>query len=475
MGRIPGWLALAALTAVVAVAYGPSLGDFFVSDDFPIIFFSTGEDLLANVVRLFAGPQGGWYRPIFYVSIYGNWLVGGLDPVGYHMGNIVLHLATTLGVYQLARFLTSSSGTAALTALLFAVFPHHPEAVYWISGRNSVMAGLAAVITTLLYARQRSAFGWAPPCYVLGLLSKETIISLPLVLLAYDLLFRVSEPLRRRVIRLLPFALVLCVYVPLRALAGSGDTPDLSAAGILAHLAYYWTSPFVIVPGDYLSSEAAASWAMAPALPVVTSSFSATALVAAACTWARAGWPSWRVVAFGLSWLLVLTLPVAPVVAERLTYLPAVGSSLAVAVLVSVAVQSWREAERGSLVGLCLAGLLSANLLTFGWRAHWWQESARQSHSTFQSLLVLYPQLPKGAQLTFVGLPRTMHLAMAFENSLPYALRLLYGDPTLGARVQSEPAGARGAELASHPTIPGSAGRGTFIFQGGTLREASEP
>ena len=139
-----------------------------------------------------------------------DYLLWGMDPWGYHLSNVLLHVATAVAFYfltiQLFRLATGNGGEdktlwvgAAFAALLFAVHPLRVESVVWITERRDVLSGLFYILTILAYLRASDRVGrgarWHWVSVVLfacALLSKSMAVSLPVVLLILDV-----YPLRR--------------------------------------------------------------------------------------------------------------------------------------------------------------------------------------------------------------------------------------------------------------------------------------
>lgn len=90
------------------------------------------------------------YRPITVLTFRLNYLVHELDPLGYHLVNILLHAAVTLMYHSLCSSLLSRPG-AAVAALLFAVHPVHTEAVSGVVGRAELLASLFFLSALLKY------------------------------------------------------------------------------------------------------------------------------------------------------------------------------------------------------------------------------------------------------------------------------------------------------------------------------------
>lgn len=138
-------------------------------------------------------------RSLTKLSYALNYALGGLDPSGYHLLNLWLHLATAVGVFYLAGMLLPSPAPFWI-ALLFTVHPIQTETVTYIAARSNVMmtffylSGLLAAAQGLSSwpASGKKAVAWfgvALLSYLAAVASKEAAITLPLLILAYDLYF----------------------------------------------------------------------------------------------------------------------------------------------------------------------------------------------------------------------------------------------------------------------------------------------
>ncbi|MCO6436747.1 MAG: tetratricopeptide repeat protein [Phycisphaerae bacterium] len=165
-----------------------------------------------NLRWMFTTGFAGHYQPLTWLSYaldYRIW--GGLDPGGYHVTNLLLHVATAVGFYFVARKLlrvaSSEIGSgvlataATLAALLFAIHPLRVESVAWVTERRDVLSAAFLMPALLLYLRAattrdlrayRLAIAGAVFLYLLSLLSKAAAMTLPVVLLLIDF-----YPLRR--------------------------------------------------------------------------------------------------------------------------------------------------------------------------------------------------------------------------------------------------------------------------------------
>ena len=139
----------------------------------------------------------GLYRPLTSLSYLFNYAVlgNGPDPEGYHWINLLLHCLNAVLVYGLGLTVLRSSGQAMALSLLWSVHPLLTESVTNIVGRADLIACLGVLAGLLCYARFSSTraargLGWLAlmaGAQTVGLLSKESAIVLPGVLLLYDL------------------------------------------------------------------------------------------------------------------------------------------------------------------------------------------------------------------------------------------------------------------------------------------------
>ena len=115
----------------------------------------------------------------------------GLEPGAHHLANVALHAASALVLLGIVETITGSLALAALCALPFALHPLHVESVAWISERKdvlSVLLGLLALGAWVRHLRRPSAGRYlaALGLFLLALLSKPMLVTLPLLLLCLD-------------------------------------------------------------------------------------------------------------------------------------------------------------------------------------------------------------------------------------------------------------------------------------------------
>lgn len=168
-------------------------------------------------------PAQGLYRPLVTLSLLIDHFFFGLNPVGYHLQNILWHGGVTIAVFFLLARVSSSLLPPLLGALLFAVHPVHTEAVSWAVGRAELMAAFFSLLAFLLFMDNRG-WGLSPALlFLLGLFSKEMAASLPFLLLLFEGIYRGRKGIQWK--KYIPLAAVLAIFLVLRVLALEGLGP----------------------------------------------------------------------------------------------------------------------------------------------------------------------------------------------------------------------------------------------------------
>ena len=213
--RLLGSVGLAALLAVVLAAYWPSLWNGFAWDDRPNLLENEHIRALswANVTWAWSATHVGHYQPLTWLTFMVDHAIWGLNPFGYHLTNLSLHLANVILVFMVATrvlklglragpdFDGLATSGGVLAAALFGLHPMRVESVAWATERRDVLCGFFLLISVIAYLHSREADSTRHPmrwliasvlAFVLSLLSKPLGMALPVVLLALDF-----YPLRR--------------------------------------------------------------------------------------------------------------------------------------------------------------------------------------------------------------------------------------------------------------------------------------
>jgi len=193
-GRLP-LLLCTGLVMLVAVVFGRTLGFEFVNYDDnmyitenPVV--QKGVTLSGLKWALTYGEIGHWH-PLTWVSHMADYQLYGLQPWGHHLGNVLLHAATTVIFFLVLRKMTGSTWRSVTVAALWSIHPLRVESVAWISERKDVLGGTFFMLTLAAYLGfvrhpSNSRYALVVILFALGLLSKNMLVTLPFVLLLLD-------------------------------------------------------------------------------------------------------------------------------------------------------------------------------------------------------------------------------------------------------------------------------------------------
>jgi tetratricopeptide (TPR) repeat protein len=131
------------------------------------------------------------WHPLTWASFQADYELYGLAPAGYHLTNLLLHLANALLLFAFLRRATGAVWRSALVAGLFALHPLHVESVAWVSERKDVLSTFFCMLTLWAYAGYVQQPGLARYLLVagslaLGLMAKPMLVTLPFVMLLLD-------------------------------------------------------------------------------------------------------------------------------------------------------------------------------------------------------------------------------------------------------------------------------------------------
>jgi len=144
-----------------------------------------------GVIWAFTTGHASNWHPLTWLSHQADWELFGENPRGHHLENVLLHAVNTLLLFLLLNRITGFVWRSAFAAALFAVHPLHVESVAWVVERKDVLSTLFWMLTTLAYveyARKPSRWHYflVIMLYILGLMTKPMLVSLPLTLMMLD-------------------------------------------------------------------------------------------------------------------------------------------------------------------------------------------------------------------------------------------------------------------------------------------------
>lgn len=316
------WLILA---AVILVTHGISFWIYF--DDETLRFFVLPREgqfyfpgcLWGNWINLPVASQT--YRPLMTLSFLLNYAVFGAAPWGYHLTNLGMHALAVALVYRVAALLKPGSNLyPLLTALVFGVHPLTTQPLWILGDRAEVAVFIFTALALLLFFRaskRRLSVFLSLLSFALALTSKETAITLPLLLILFDFGFesqryRSVAGLVSRLVAHAPYWLVLGGYLIGRSLLFSG----LGGYRSHSHILFDYVGPILCQNLDWLFVLPFGAWVSCLVYPVV--------ILVSLSAYRR------REVFIGIAWLLITLLPTLNLCQKWYLYIPLVGWSFAI-------------------------------------------------------------------------------------------------------------------------------------------------
>ncbi len=357
--RLP--LALLLIGVVTVAVYWLMLGNGFIDyDDDAYVTANqmVRQGLTVNGViwSLGAFHAGNWH-PLTWLSHMLDMELFGLNPRGHHGVSLLLHLANTLLLCGILHRATGFLGRSCFVALLFAVHPLHVESVAWIAERKDLLSTLFWLLTMGAYAhysRKRCLSRYLAVFLLLalGLMAKQMLVTLPLVLLLLDYwpLNRTAAGQEEGATKQIPLKLLLAEKIPFLLLSAAAALITLRAqesAGALAHgggesiLLYAGNAliSYVRYLGEMVwPSGLAIFYPFEPTAVTPLRVTGAVAILAATTTFVLLRRKSRPYLLVGWFWYLLTLLPVigfvkvgSQAMADRYTYIPFIGLFLIVA------------------------------------------------------------------------------------------------------------------------------------------------
>lgn len=461
-GRFVTLALLAVIIAATVAVYRPILFNFFVGDDFGHLTWLKEAVVHPELVwKNFYSPwldgtTTRFYRPLISVFMVTDYLMWGTNGLGFHITNLLFHLASTVLIFFIARNLlgltcaatngsieTSDSAEGVShpftntwlyplsASLIFGLYPLHTEAVSWITGRVDVIVTAFYLASLWCYMswRKNSTHdrGWLAATLVfmvLGLMSKEMAVTLPVLFIAYEILLHPGKSLIESALRSLKatvvFWLVIVAYFGLRRYAlgtlVGGYDDSLFFVPDVKEFIYSWVHGlrmFIeplnrnMMGGHHLLTHA---WEIHLALLAVT--FAAVAWLNRTIT---------RLLLFNLAFLAIAFVPVYKIFTitddlqgNRLAHLATVALSLLIAMCFVPMRRRffpvWQSTLAATFSILCFAVLWTNNQA--------WANAGREANAIREGLAKLYAQVEGDPQVLLVGLPDNIDGAYVMRNAM---------------------------------------------------------
>ncbi len=415
-GRALRVLTVCVLTAMTVLAYVPVFWNGFVWDDDLYLVYNQQVQAgitPASVAWAFTTGHASNWHPLTWISLELDHQLFGMRPWGYHLVNLLLHLASALLLLWFLWKITGAWWRSAVVAALFALHPLHVESVAWLTERKDVLSTFFGFLALLAYAAyvQRPRARWyivLLVTFAASLLAKPMLVTLPFVLLLLD-----YWPLRRFP-PTVPLSRLLLEKVPLLFLSAASSAATWYVQEHGESVQGLWRLPFLARIGNavvsYLIYLRKTVWPadLAPFYPhpgitlPMWQALAAAAFLVVVCVavvWLRRRAPY---LAVGWFWYLGTLVPVIGLVqvgaqayADRYTYVPLVGIFIALAWGAGdlLARLSLRDRHVVAAAAATLV-LLACTLLTW-LQVYYWHDSV----ALWEHAMMVAPSAPAYANL----------------------------------------------------------------------------
>jgi len=398
-------LFLASLT--VLFYWGLTDHQFISIDDHVYILDNTHvqSGLNRESVRwAFTTTRAEFWHPLTWLSYMLDTQLFGVNPGGYLFTNLLLHVLNSLLLFLILQKMTGATWQSAFVAALFALHPLHVESVAWIAERKDVLSALFWMLTMgfyVHYAERPGPLRYLMVCllYVLGLMAKPMLVTLPFVLILLD-----AWPLERLNLRTSPkafsfsFFRLLAEKVPLLILAAAASVMALVAqkrgGGLVSsdlypiyeRIANAIVSYAVYIGKTIWPSKLAVFYPFPKDFSAILITGSLLVLIiisVLAIRWTR----QYPFFIFGWLWFLGTLFPVIGLVkigdfamADRYTYIPLIGLFIIIAWGIPEICANFRF-KKSILSGAAIITLVGLSLVTMSQVRHWAHSIALFKHA----------------------------------------------------------------------------------------------
>lgn len=255
------WLIICCLALVTFGVYYNSLQVPFMLDDHSKIIKNPDIRSLSNITTKLIYPYSEEWtfarndpsRPLTYLSLAINYHFNQLNPYGYHVGNVLIHILNVILFFFLLKLLLKlldypNEIIAFLVALLFAVHPINVNVVTYVIARSGSLSTLFYMLTVFLFLQFRNGkkllFYLSLLSFVLSLSASQIAITIPAVLLVMDILL--LRDIKKRKFSHMQYWLVIIIYLISRYIY-FGNVGDVEASVINVTRGSYFLTQMVVI------------------------------------------------------------------------------------------------------------------------------------------------------------------------------------------------------------------------------------
>jgi tetratricopeptide (TPR) repeat protein len=382
------WIRCVICLAILAgtwIVYAPVRHFDFVNFDDPDMVSANPHVRLgmsaAGLRWAFTSVEAANWFPITRLSHLLDYQRFGVHSGGPHVVNVLLHALTAMVLFLFLDRATRAVWRSALVALVFALHPLHVESVAWVSERKDVLSALFWFLALWAYVRytERPGVGRYLAvllCFVLGLMSKPMIVTLPFVLLLLDF-WPLRRPLNGALIReklpLLALA-VLAAVATLLVQQNSGAVETGAAFPVWLRVQNALEAYCIYIGKTLWPSGLAIFYPYPSTIAIWVTGLAACALAAISAGALRLRQRA-PYLAVGWFWFVGTLVPVIGLIqvgsqarADRYTYVPMVGLAIAVVWSAADLLRRWPRAQIALAAAVPLACLPVARAQVECWR-----------------------------------------------------------------------------------------------------------
>ena len=231
------WQSILFMVVILTIIYSAALNNPFIWDDYFHVVENTFikdwryiPQIFTSDVFFFAPQRSNFYRPLQSLSYMIDYTVWKLNPLGYHLTNVLIHLFNIILIYLLLSKLFQNRFVPFLSAFFFTIHPLQTSAVSYIAGRADLLLTFFCLCSLSLYfesqhatsggMRGRLYYVVSIIAFIFALLSKEAALIFPIFLVVFDYFFPVKEKSHtaryKKIVRYLPFFIAAALYLILR-------------------------------------------------------------------------------------------------------------------------------------------------------------------------------------------------------------------------------------------------------------------
>ncbi len=209
-----------------------------------------------SLIYAFTDVNSGIWHPITWLSHTLDCQLYGINPIGHHWNNLIFHLVNSLLLFFILHRMTGALYRSFFVALLFSAHPIQVESVAWVAERKNVLSTLFYLLCILSYIRyvkdeKNSRYIIVILFYILGLMSKPMMVTMPVILLLLDFwpLERLkvsintggeqsSRSVKRFIIEKIPFLIIAVIFsiISWKSQYVSGAMTDLETISLQARI-----------------------------------------------------------------------------------------------------------------------------------------------------------------------------------------------------------------------------------------------